>query len=69
VDWTPARAIRTGTNTNQLEVRINDKRMDFYINGQFITTVNDKEGYKRGVAGFYTSNLGEVAFDDLQITR
>src|SRR5262249_8804821 len=34
VDWTPTSTIRTGTNPNQLEVRIRDTKMDFYINGQ-----------------------------------
>lgn len=69
VDWTSASAIRTGTNPNQLEVRIRDRKMDFYINGQLITTVNDSEGYLRGRVGFYTSDAGEVAFDDLEISK
>jgi len=69
VDWTPSSAIRTGTSPNQIEVRIRDKKMDFYINGQFITTVNDSEGYLRGRVGFYTSDAGEVAFDDLEISK
>jgi hypothetical protein len=69
VDWTSSDAIRTGTTPNQIEVRIRDRKMDFYINGQFITTVNDTEGYLRGRVGFYTSDVGEVAFDDLEITK
>jgi hypothetical protein len=69
VDWTPSTAIRTGTSTNQLEVRINGRRLDFYINGQFMTTVNDAENYKNGRVGFYTGDVGEVAFDDLVISK
>ncbi len=69
VDWTSSSTIRTGTLPNQLEVRIRDKKMDFYINGQFVTSVVDEAGYKRGRVGFYTSGTGEVAFDDLEISK
>lgn len=68
-DWTPSSVIRTGTNPNQIEVRIRDLRLDFYINGQFITSITDTEGYRRGRVGFYTSDAGEVAFDDLEISK
>jgi len=69
VDWTPSSVIRTGTTPNQLEVRIRDLRLDFYINGQFITSITDTANYRRGRVGFYTSDAGEVAFDDLEISR
>jgi hypothetical protein len=69
VSWTPSNAIRTGTTPNQLEVRIRDRRLDFYINGQFITSITDPENFLRGRVGFYSSNAGEVAFDDLEISR
>jgi hypothetical protein len=69
VDWTPSSTIRTGTLPNQLEVRIRDTKMDLYINGQFVTSIVDEAGYKRGRVGFYTSDKGEVAFDDLEINK
>jgi hypothetical protein len=69
VDWTASSTIRTGTNPNQLEVRIRDTKMDFYINGQFVTSIVDEANYKRGRVGFYTSDVGEVAFDDLEISK
>ena len=69
VDWTSTSTIRTGTNPNQLEVRIRDTKMDFYINGQFVTSIVDEAGYRRGRVGFYTSDTGEVAFDDLEISK
>ena len=69
VDWTSSSTIRTGTSPNQLEVRIRDKKMDFYINGNFVTSVVDEAGYKRGRVGFYTSDKGEVAFDDLEVNK
>lgn len=69
VDWTPTSTIRTGTLPNQIEVRIRDLKMDFYINGQFVTSITDEEGYRRGRVGLYTSDVGEVAFDDLEISK
>ena len=69
VDWTSSTVIRTGTTPNQLEVRIRDLKMDFYINGNFVTSVVDEAKYKAGRVGFYTSDKGEVAFDDLEVNK
>lgn len=69
VDWTPTSTIRTGTTPNQLEIRIRDLKMDFYINGQFVTSITDTEEYKTGRVGLYSSDTGEVAFDDLEISK
>ena len=69
VDWTPTSTIRTGTSPNQIEVRIRDLKMDFYINGQFVTSITDEATYRRGRVGLYTSDTGEVAFDDLEISK
>jgi hypothetical protein len=69
VSWVPSNAIRTGRSPNQIEVRIRDVKLDFYINGQFITSITDSANYRRGRVGFYTSGTEEVAFDDLTITR
>ncbi|HMG75619.1 MAG TPA: hypothetical protein VK582_19120 [Pyrinomonadaceae bacterium] len=69
VDWTPTTTPRTGTSPNQIEVRIRDLKMDFYINGQFVTSITDEANYRRGRVGLYTSGTGEVAFDDLEISK
>ena len=69
VDWTSSSTIRTGTSPNQLEVRIRDLKLDFYINGQFVTSITDEEPYRRGRVGLYTSDVGEVAFDDLEVSK
>ena len=69
VSWTASSTIRTGTSPNQLEVRIKDRKLEFYINGQYVTSVTDAEGYLRGKVGLYTSDATEVAFDDLEISR
>jgi hypothetical protein len=66
---TKSAAIRPGTNRNNLEVRIKGTELAFYINGQFLTRLNDVENFKRGRVGFYTSDVSEVAFDNLQIDR
>ena len=68
-DWTSSSAIRSGTSPNQIEVRIRDTKLDFYINGQFVTTITDTENYNNGRVGLYTSDAGEVAFDDLEISK
>jgi hypothetical protein len=69
VSWTPSSAIRTGTTPNQLEIRIRDRRLEFYINGTFITSINDPENFLRGRVGLYSSDASEVAFDDLEISK
>ncbi|MGA9994306.1 MAG: hypothetical protein WBP93_02775 [Pyrinomonadaceae bacterium] len=69
VSWTPSNTIRTGTSTNQLEVRLSGKQMAFYINGQYATSINDTYNLGDGLAGFYTSDTPEVAFDDLEISK
>jgi hypothetical protein len=69
VPWTKSSIIRSGTSPNQLEIRSKGDELSFYINGRYLTRITDSENYKRGVAGLYTSETGEVAFDDLEISR
>jgi len=69
VTRTPSSAIKPGSSPNQLEVRIKGAELSFYANGQFLTKITDSENYRRGVAGFYTSDATEVAFDNLEIDR
>ncbi len=69
VNWTPSSTIRTGTTPNQLEVRIRDRKLDFYVNGQFVTSITDTDYLQSGRVGLYTSDTTEVAFDDLEISR
>jgi hypothetical protein len=69
VTWTRSSLIRTGSTPNQLEVRVNDDQLSFYINGQYATSVSDSAEYKHGYVGFYTSDTTPVAFDDLEIYK
>jgi hypothetical protein len=66
---TKSSAIRPGNAPNLLEIRIRGGDLLFYANGQYLTRINDAENYRRGRAGFYTSDVYEVAFDNLMINR
>jgi len=69
VPKTNSTAIRSGSNPNQLEIRIKGTELAFYINGQLLTRITDTENYRRGRAGLYTSDVTDIAFDDLEIER
>jgi hypothetical protein len=69
VSRTKSSAIKSGSTANKLEVRVKGSDLEFYCNGQYLTTISDTENYKGGRAGLYTSDVVEVAFDDLQISR
>jgi len=69
VPWAASKVIRTGTNPNQLEVRAKGSELSFYINGQYVDRITDTENFKGGIAGLYTSDTADIAFDDLEIKR
>ena len=69
VTKTKSSAIHSGSTPNVLEVRIRGAELSFYANGQFLTRITDSENFKHGRTGFYTSDIHEVVFDDLSITR
>ena len=69
VRWTKSSAILTGTEANELEVRARGTELTFYINGKYVDRITDNENFKGGIAGLYTSDTAEIAFDDLEIKR
>jgi hypothetical protein len=69
VPWTKSSTIHSGSEANQLEVRARGSELTFYINGQFVDRITDSENFKGGIAGLYTSDTTEIAFDDLEIKR
>ena len=69
VDRTKSNAIHSGSSPNKLEIRIRGNELSFYANGQYLTQITDSENFRRGRAGLYTSDIHEVAFDDLVINR
>ena len=66
---TKSSAIRPGSAENRLEIRTRGAELSFYVNGRFLTRINDSENFRRGRVGFYTSDVHEVAFDNLLINR
>ncbi|HKR11173.1 MAG TPA: hypothetical protein VJT15_03865 [Pyrinomonadaceae bacterium] len=69
VERTKSTAIKPGSAPNELEIRTKGAEVSFYVNGQFLKTITDRENFRRGRVGFYTSDVFEVAFDDLEIER
>jgi hypothetical protein len=69
VDRTKSAAIKSGSVPNLLEIRTKGAELSFYVNGQFLKTITDRENYRRGKVGFYTSDVFEVVFDNLEINR
>src|SRR5688572_11975216 len=69
VQTTKSNAIRSGSTPNELEIRIKGNELSFYANGQYLTKITDPANYRRGLAGLYTSDVHEVAFDNLVIDR
>ena len=69
VSRTQSDAVLPGTSPNQLEVRIKGSELSFYANGKFLTKITDTANFRRGRAGLYTSDVTNVAFDNLEIDR
>lgn len=69
VNWTRFPSIRSGTQTNEIEIKDVSGKMSFYINGQFATSVDDSVKYKDGVFGLYVSDAIPIAFSNLQIGK
>jgi len=67
--WKRSAAIKDGTQKNVLEVRDENKKMNFYINGEFIKAVDNKDGYSGGVAGLYSGDGVKIAFSDFEISK
>lgn len=69
VSWTRFPAIRSGTQTNEIEVKDQNGKMSLFINGQFAVTVNDTVAYKDGIFGLYVSDAVPIAFSNLQLAK
>lgn len=69
INWTTSAAIKGGAEKNILEVRDYPGKMDFYINGELITSVKNSGSNKIGVAGIYSGDAIPIAFSDFEIRR
>ncbi|HEY0426535.1 MAG TPA: hypothetical protein VGC76_01890 [Pyrinomonadaceae bacterium] len=67
--WTDSSAIKSGSADNVLEVRDKGDKMDFYINGLLVKTVNDDDNNTSGIAGIYSSDKTPIDFSNLQIEK
>ena len=69
VGWTKSDSIKSGSQENILEVRDEKGSINFYINGNFITSIRNTDGYKGGVTGVYVGGMSPVGFSNLEIKR
>jgi hypothetical protein len=69
IEWTNSDAIHSGTQENVLEVKDENGKMTFFINGKSVTTVNDSVGIKNGVAGLFVNDAIPIAFSNLQVGK
>ena len=69
VAWEASNVIRSGSNSNQIEVRTQGTQLSLYINGQFVKSITDTSNITDGSVGLYTTETNEVAFDDMEISR
>lgn len=68
-DWTRLPAIRSGTQTNELEVKDVSGKLSMYVNGQFAATITDSVKNSDGVFGLYAGDQIPIAFSNLVITK
>ena len=69
VAWTFSSALKKGNNIdNKLEVKVYNTYIDIYINGQYITRVNDFTRYGN-YAGLEVYNYQTIYYDDLLIRK
>ena len=69
VGWTRSSAIKDGTQENVLEVRDQNKKMNFYINDELVKTVDNTDGYSGGVTGLYSGDAVQIAFTNFEINK
>jgi hypothetical protein len=69
IDWTKSSALNQGSSsTNKLEVRVYYTYVDVYINGQYITRVNDFNRFGNN-AGLEVYNYQTIYYDNLVIRK
>lgn len=65
VAWKDSSAIKGGSSENILEVRDNGDKMEFYINGQRVDSIDDKYANSTGVAGLYACDGIKIEYSNL----
>lgn len=67
--WTSSTAIKPGAEENVLEVRDQSDKIELYINGTMVTSIQNTHGYAGGVVGLYSGDGVKTAFKNLEIRR
>ncbi len=67
--WSSSKLINEGTAENTLEARDKGEKIEFYINGQLVSTVTNKNGPKGGVPGLYAGDGAKIGFKKLEIVK
>ncbi len=66
-DWVPSAAIDSGDDDNELEVRDEGSKLSFYINDDFVTSIDDEYGNGTSVGGIYAGDNIPIVFSNLEI--
>jgi hypothetical protein len=66
VAWVPSTAIDGGDDDNELEVRDEGSKLSFYINDDFVTSIDDEYGTANSVAGIYAGDSIPIVFSGLE---
>jgi hypothetical protein len=69
VNWKSLSAIKGGSEENVLEVKDENGKMSFFVNGQLAAEHTASAGTKSGVVGFYVSDAVPIAFSGLEIRK
>lgn len=68
-NWTASTAINGGTEENTLEVHDLPDKIELFINGTMVTSIQNIYGYSGGVVGLYSGDGVKIVFKDLEIRK
>ncbi len=68
VKWTVSTAINDGSQKNVLEVHDLSGMMEFYINGEKLTTIRNDLGVTSGVPGLYAGDAIKIGYSNLTVS-
>lgn len=68
-NWTASPLINGGTEENTLEIHDLPDKIELYINGTIVTSIQNIYGYSGGVVGLYSGDGAKIVFKDLEIRR
>ena len=69
IKWTKFNSIRTGTQSNDIEVKDENGKMTLFINGELATTLQNTTFTKDGIIGIYAGDAVPIAFSNLKLGK